>query len=461
MNVDSLVRSSGLPVVLKARERRLFHLFRSRIAPYLGGYFDADFWNITLPRVANSESPVLYAAIAIAATEKAVSSVPASERTADYDVIMFYNRAIQSLRVHVCQHADRFQHTVLLTCLLFICLEFKRGRTGAALTHLQAGLTILCSHHELITQSSELSDLRWKLEAIFARLSIQGSLFGQSPPANFYRRREVLAKSIDTNFADFTAVQKNITSILIDSLRPAASGTDTVGSETSTNNDVLPQSVHIRQLRQWNLEMRIFLSHPFAETNNRETLAMRCMQIHSLVATIWTSANHSSTQDFELECMFDHYYRDFQTLVTLAAICINSANAMYGLTTSAQLPNSHLASFSFEMGLSFALYFTAIKCRSPCIRRQAIDLLSKATIVQEGLWNTQVLSLIAKFILKHEESFCGSHLTEDPKDWPRLEHRIHGAYILPISDLARRIQQVQYVWRPSKAWKTWTEDVSF
>ncbi|KIW14923.1 hypothetical protein PV08_07709 [Exophiala spinifera] len=462
MNVGSLARSSGLPMVFNAREHQLFHLFRTRIAPNLGGYFDADFWNVTLPCVAHVEPPVLYAALAVAATEKAVPSLAESGDTAECDVIMFYNRAIQSLRMDVAQHTDRFRHTILLTCLLFICLEFKRGRTGVALAHLQAGLTILCVHHELVPELSQLSDLLRKLDAIFHRLSIQGSLIGQVPPARFYRRQEMASGSIDANFTDIMAAQKSLTSILIDSLRPAAPAVDVTCASSPNSDDVISQSICVRQLRQWNLEMKTFLSHSFSGPNNRETLAVRCMQVQSLVATIWTSANHSSNQDFDLEIMFDYYVRDFQTLVSLAAICINGADAMHLSTASASPNNTHYASFSFEMGLSFALYFTAVKCRSPSIRRRAIELLSKATTAQEGLWNTRVLLSIARFILKHEESFVsGPPSTENPKDWPRLEDRIHAAYIIPFCDLERRLQQVQYVWRPGQAWETWTEDILF
>ncbi len=52
-----------------------------------------------------------------------------------------YNKAISHLRGRILE--GECQHVILLTCVLFICLEFIRGNSELALGHLQSGLRIL------------------------------------------------------------------------------------------------------------------------------------------------------------------------------------------------------------------------------------------------------------------------------------------------------------------------------
>ena len=56
--------------------------------------------------------------------------------------LLQYNRAIRSLRIHLNAGEQALEIT-LLTCVLFICLEFMRGNQDVALNHLQGGLHIL------------------------------------------------------------------------------------------------------------------------------------------------------------------------------------------------------------------------------------------------------------------------------------------------------------------------------
>ncbi|OBT44386.1 hypothetical protein VE00_07052 [Pseudogymnoascus sp. WSF 3629] len=58
--------------------------------------------------------------------------------------------------------------------------------------------------------------------------------------------------------------------------------------------------------------------------------------------------------------------------------------------------------FSFEPGVIFPLFFVAIKCRHPLIRRQAIALLETADH-QEGTWESVGAAKVAEFVMGIEE----------------------------------------------------------
>jgi hypothetical protein len=116
------------------------------------------------------------------------------------------------------------------------------------------------------------------------------------------------------------------------------------------------------------------------------------------------------------------------------------------------------------MGIVFALYFVAIKCRSPSIRRRAVDFLSKVQPQREGIWDARVLRAVSQYAADFEESGCLGPLTEGSETWPLKEQRIHGIYIFPHCDLEMRIQRVKFVWQPlgpEEGWKDWDKDIVF
>lgn len=127
------------------REQRSLNFFMFQLAPVLGGFFDSNFWSFLLPRVAASEISVYHALIAIATLHE--GQIAGSQDSTDHRAISLshYNKAINALK-HRLSSETLSTHVVLLTCLLFICLEFMRGLPERALNHLESGLNILVSN---------------------------------------------------------------------------------------------------------------------------------------------------------------------------------------------------------------------------------------------------------------------------------------------------------------------------
>jgi hypothetical protein len=146
--IISLPRNSLLNFPGNMQEHRSYEFFRWRTAPALSGYFDSRFWNEVLPRIGASEAPVKHAMIALASLSEycthndGYTSVEQQQFT-----LLQYNKAIKSLkgRLNAGEHA---LDVTLLTCILFICLEFMRGNPEIALDHLQSGLQILSRTRE-------------------------------------------------------------------------------------------------------------------------------------------------------------------------------------------------------------------------------------------------------------------------------------------------------------------------
>jgi hypothetical protein len=227
----------------------------------------------------------------------------------------------------------------------------------------------------------------------------------------------------------------------------------------------------------------------------QEIYGLRLLRIASIVSIIWNSTAKVGEQRKFEETAFDEHLSQFETLITLATSVIEDSvpsflpssyssksnseswSILTGNTTPetltpssdhfAALPNTYSPSskhrsteaFTFEMGIIPFLYFTAIKCRSPTVRRAAIHLLSKATPQREGLWDARLMANIAKRMMEIEEDGCSP--TSEPRTWPPEQRRVHGAYFFEGSSSQERIQEVKFVWRPTDEFETWVENIEY
>ncbi|KAJ9665751.1 hypothetical protein H2201_004059, partial [Coniosporium apollinis] len=126
-----------------AQEHRSLDFFHGQVATILSGYFDSTFWTHLLPRVGASEASVKHAMIALASLyETILNRERQSNQGQQRCTLLQYNKAIKSLKERLGAGEQALEIT-LLTCVLFICLEFMRGNPNVALDHLQSGLQIL------------------------------------------------------------------------------------------------------------------------------------------------------------------------------------------------------------------------------------------------------------------------------------------------------------------------------
>jgi Fungal specific transcription factor domain len=112
------------------------------------------------------------------------------------------NKAMSLLRTHISNAAPRSGETVLIACLLFICLETFQGNHKSALTHLDSGIKVLqqwlrdetpnfCREMSITRPSRTFVES--SLVPIFARLDIQASTHIVSRPLHC----DLMLKSLD------------------------------------------------------------------------------------------------------------------------------------------------------------------------------------------------------------------------------------------------------------------------
>ena len=141
----------------------------------------------------------------------------------------------------------------------------------------------------------------------------------------------------------------------------------------------ISQHHFLSMLQTWSRKLDAFLLDSKVNLRNRDLQAAALLKIHWLVCTISIEGiitpTKFSTPDFTAK---------FQKIVTLCKSIVVVENA-------AKPPQ-----FSMEYGIIGPLYFTALNCNDPGIRRQVLEVLT--TPRREGMWDSQIIAYILNSI---------------------------------------------------------------
>ncbi len=148
-------------------------------------------------------------------------------------------------------------------------------------------------------------------------------------------------------------------------------------------DDLVEQIKLQTRLDAWCGQLDELLGRLQAAGNPAKQGALNLLLVHYKVIYIWmrvcTTAGETAT---------DSYYTEFEELVHYAE---QIAKPGVGMATPQPL--------SFDLDILGPLYYTALKCRHPVIRRRALEMLQLAPR-QEGLWNAHYAYVTAKRVIE-------------------------------------------------------------
>lgn len=142
-NSITLLRSCFNNFAGTFKEHRFMDFFISKTAADLGLFAENTLWSIDICRIAFTEKPVQHAVIAVAALhEDHLRELELQHPMNQSFSLSQYNKAIRTLNKRLSNDETSYRIT-LVTCLLFVYLEFLQGSPENALSHLHSGLKLL------------------------------------------------------------------------------------------------------------------------------------------------------------------------------------------------------------------------------------------------------------------------------------------------------------------------------
>ncbi|KAH8700148.1 hypothetical protein BGW36DRAFT_395302 [Talaromyces proteolyticus] len=455
---DSACSARGLPYADKkcltpkanADEASCFEFFHARTMLKLPGYFNSEFWERIVLQISSSEPAVFHAVLALVSTQRSQEMDgcmrPDSDSlSVDYDVEMskwdrfalqHYNKAIVQLQTHIQKNNHESVRVALTACILFTCVELMRGCYASANMHIDHGIKVLrnlkgrstmgkSSPSATLIRSSDLTTIDDHLLETFARMNIQSMLFGY--PSQFlhvtkdddaYRQRYEPPNMFST-----LEEARQPLEVLLNGILHLADEAREPDLSLDKAAKLLCQREELQDsLKYW---VKIFdnsVAMLLPSLNVRQAMGLTVLQVYCIMAEIMIGTCPIPNEAWS-EMVYDEYNSKFTEIVTKLSDIISLRNIPVHYIPD--FKNCHIGPYNFcaDIGLIAPLYYIAVKCRVPSVRRAAINLLNMAPH-REVLWDGVAVAAAAKTVVNLEElgwtpdEICSSETSFPPAQQP-------------------------------------------
>lgn len=410
---------------LDPREQRAFYFFLNEAAPIISGAFDTGFWTKLVPQVSHAEPAVRKAMLTIGQLfdtplrpdderKRAIGDISAHQQR-QQRAYVWYSGAVNDLQ-QAMSRGPQSVAMALLSCVLFVCIEYQLHNASGALLLLQNGIALLeivfdGTHNPMLFDSAS-SAIFDSVVPFFSRHAMIGATFGHPPPAEW--------KIDASTFGDLGRIWSSIETL--DEARVSLyslmyQGNAFVRITWLLNTYPVPAPSLVAGQREmairvdaWRTNYLRLYEGANEPVSNYSTLTHYLLMYHS-VLKVWVA---TCTSPFQTA--FDAHFASFEDILVHAE----------SVTRTNQYEKKSRSPFAAEMGVAPPLFFVVTKCRHPILRRKALALL-EMTPQLEGIWKVlPTVQVLRKFVQLEEEAMMNCDLSAKKIDVD-LRADIHAA----------------------------------
>ena len=371
--------------------------------------------------ISTSEPAVLNVAIALGSLNQPGGDCHPQE--SDEFALRHYSKAMKALQSKIAEQDTVAPELILITCLMFVAFEFQQNGWLQAKSHLEGGLTFIRELLEGHQQSLPPKQVLEPLVEAFERLDVSMSLFTSSrvhlnraiegarmaslPSEMQFRNLVDAGRPLNLQIA---AMRELVYTIEKQRFSPEGLSAE---DYRHFGEQQLRQLV---SLKHWDRAMMDLLPRLSKAKDQR---AARILQTQHLGCQLKVSECLTDGR----EMLWDRYQADFERLLDLAEEVVK-LEAAASSPSSDNGTSNYTPGFSVDMGVVPPVYFTAMKCRKPTLRRRAVAIL-RSCKHREGAWDGQTSAGLAVRIITLEEQGLGT--VENASDVPE-QQRLYEAY---------------------------------
>ncbi|KAM0345420.1 hypothetical protein ACHAPU_006583 [Fusarium lateritium] len=413
-----------LVVSLNASEKLYFDWFKRRTSTKITATFSTGFWTTLVFQACSSEPAVLHALLALSSAHKKGVTDTCIHRNSAKDTmgpqekftLQQYVKAIGHLQPHFSAKDRASCRVALITCIVFVCLEFFRGHFATAQLHLKNGLDILGQMQGLPDASSGILALKpcreatdtWIVEAI-SRLHIQVELFRylHHHSCIILQPAPQHQESQPDHFENLNDAWKGLEPIYNQIFHLAHRARQRTISATEQTSQQLVKT----RLADWQAKFKQLIQSLQHDNNVYIIKTSQILRIHYSMMTIMADTCIHNNETVYDSCTdgFVLLIRELTELWRISTHDYDLENEMPLYVMSTCMPRSMI-----DMGWIAPLYLTAVKCRLHRVRVEAIKLL-RTSPHREGIWDAHIVACVAKKVIELEEGdfYKGFDLADD------------------------------------------------
>lgn len=413
------------------------HIFCTQATHALSGFFPSDFWTRFLPQLSHRYPTVRHAVSAVGAVY-GKELLPAESDTMEVEqfTLQQYNKAIQSFLKQLTVPQTGLEiDLILVTCLLFICLETLQSKNSRALDHIQSGVQILAARlqEDKISVKNEFDR---ELLQTFSRLNIQTCLFGRGIASlDIHPEKSIITDSgeklVFDNISQARETLSNLQYRALVFIRACGNRSGITNEDVDEQQRSEQQSLEM-EFYTWQAAFDRLRKRSNKTTGIADPRAPLAMHIEYHTSLIWLLTCISQE-----ESRFDNFTPHFEEIVCLAENILKLSPGTETKPVAEQ--------FSLDPGVLAHIYWTAHKCRDPLIRRRAIQALARCP-ARQGMWRRSLIMHVASKIVEIEEKALSSLPVRERR--VAEQDRVYEVLILPDDEVQRNPTRVEFLFKP-------------
>ena len=425
-----LWRPACLSILADCSEgKRYFEWFMCRTVKKIPGLFVSTFWESLIFQASLSEPAVLHAVLTLSSVHKReifdghdqtrTQHIP---RKQEQFMLQHYINAIRHLQPHFSTRSKKSARVALITCVVFVCLEYLLGRFKTAEAHLQSGLKVLRElQTPLDTDETGAFPLEASLDSVddwiihaFSRLYVQVELFKQS-----YQHPYLVLQVPESQSPIFHSINEawqRMERLLnkIFHLTEKARQQNSSRHASIEHNTVLigDQQKIQAELARWLNTYEASRQHLQAEALEEFAYQFLCGYYTMAHIMVEMCLHHND------ESRYDSHTEQFVALINRKARLWHIRSSYPEIEV---LPGHcvNMAKSVVDIGWIPPLYYIALKCRIHRIRVHAVRLLETSSH-REGMWDSNITACIARKVMEIEERDFYKNSTLDDFSLSRL-----------------------------------------
>jgi hypothetical protein len=387
--------------------------FKCRTAIKLPGTFRSSSpWSTLLMQASFSEPAVLHAVLALSSVHKRNTvnidgwrqMIDAPDKQEQFALRNYIKsiKAVSHLRPHCLVNDKASLRVALITCIMFVCLEFLRGHFQTAQAHLKHGITILRELQLYSDRNRGTSDIgssrgstdTWIAEG-FSRFNLQMELFqygyehsGTYLQSRWHENPSAVFQSLFDAWQELVSV---FSAVFYLSRQARQRSLCECTLEQTLELLECQQRMH-SYLTQWLVTWDAF-KRSRGQLSDDYRKAYQVVHAYHTMATIMLST-----------CLNPHDETIFDTQTNQFTYLVAQLVELHDIRTIKVLPGNlmDMTHSVSDLGWIAPLYFVATKCRVHRVRLQAVRLL-ESTSHREGIWDSKITARVAKKVMEIEE----------------------------------------------------------
>ncbi|CZR53602.1 uncharacterized protein PAC_03482 [Phialocephala subalpina] len=438
---------------MSTHEQYCFEWFMCRTVKKFPGLLPSPFWETLVCQASSSEPAVLHAVLALSSAHKKDGldsngplKIQNTPDTLEQFMLQQYSTAINHLQPHFSAKSRDSIRVALVTCLLFIYMEFLRGHYKTANAHLRSGLKLLREVQEQERSSQKIDGILIPkpcsnfaddcISDTFVRLQIQAMLCGQTFP-----NLNLIPQTIESDFPNATFQSVGQARQCLDRLSHGIFHLTEKSLQDGISEDLASLACQARLQTAMASWFKQYEAYRFSQGDQmllRDEFSYRALLLSYTLASIMANTCLSSAS----QAVFDSQMQSFLSIVNQSIVI-----RKYVMSTPVHdiIPgtSADASDAVAELGWIPPLSYTAIKCRNHRVRLQAARLLGSLPH-KEGMWDATIWASIAKEVVEIEEGDFYENIQVDD-DFLLCDVPQEKDLLLPMLPEERRMHEIQVV----------------